>query len=414
MTRAVSLLVTLTFVFPYLTWAFEAEAYPGSGNVVKVEGKVLEIPDHVAQVLSSRQAGERVVIHVQDLHCNYEVQSGIAELVGHLSRAHGLKLVLLEGASERVNVTALSSYPRKEVREAVGKGLMKQGKVSGAEYAAASVGGVRLEGIEDERLYAQSRELVMGFLNDESQGYVYDLREIVNELGSRIYGPELAKLEEMKQANREGSLPVVKYGAYLAGYGQKLGVELGQYPALTGYVSKRRNVVWQEANPEAVFAELEGLEREIRGRLYANAEQREYDQIKRRLDVMEKLLNISATVEERAEYAREREAYRVEKILGFVRERDASGELVVDPEMAGLNGYLKQVEAFYRLADERSEAFVERTEGALEKSGEKLAVLVTGGFHTEQVLAGLTRRGLTYVSVRARQTQEDLVNPYSR
>ena len=28
LTKVVALLVTLTFVFPYLTWAFEAQAYP--------------------------------------------------------------------------------------------------------------------------------------------------------------------------------------------------------------------------------------------------------------------------------------------------------------------------------------------------------------------------------------------------
>ena len=179
--KTISLLITLTFVFPYLTWAFEGKSYPLGEPAVLYNHQIVKIPEAYAKVLDAYQGKEQLVIHVQDLHCNYEVQQNIANLLGHLAKEYGLKLVTIEGASLPVNVMHLATCPRPQVKAAVGNYFMQQGKLSGAEYYTAT-GKYPMElcGIEQGELYQASRKVVSEFLNDENQGYVYDLRELLN------------------------------------------------------------------------------------------------------------------------------------------------------------------------------------------------------------------------------------------
>ncbi len=128
LTRVIALLVTVTFVWPYLTWAFEAEAYSALKKAVVFQGKVVEIPERFGSVEKTFLGSDQLLIHVQDLHCNYEVQTNIANIIDHLAREHQLSLVGIEGASQPVNVTHLSTYPNARVKQETGKYFMQQAK----------------------------------------------------------------------------------------------------------------------------------------------------------------------------------------------------------------------------------------------------------------------------------------------
>ena len=413
-TKVITLLVTLTFVFPYLTWAFEAHAYPASTTSILFHQQIVEIPDKYAATLNTFQGGEdRLVVHVQDLHCNFEVQTNIAHIIDYVASKHNLKLVAIEGASLPINVTHISTFPNAEVRQETGKYFMRLGKMGGAEYyASAGKHPVWLDGVEDPKLYAASREMVTSFLNDESQGYVYDLRDMLDELKAEIYNPELLRLDAKKQACREGEISPLKYGVYLCRYGKRIKLELSSYPNLLLYVSKRRNVIPRKVELEQVYTESEQLDQAIRECLYTSDAQRQLDQLEERLDIMEKLLNISATPKELQAYRENPKAFQVKQVMDFIRQYNELSELTLDTDIYSLDSYLQQVRRFYQMADERSTVFVENTVNRMKEYNTKLAVLVTGGFHTDHVLKEMQARNISYLSLCPRITQEDLVNPY--
>jgi len=191
------LVILVTFVFPYLTWAFEPSTYPSSGQIL-FNNKPVNIPEQLGTVMDQHQGGERLVVDIQDLHCNLEVQNNIAGLIGFLAEKHGVGLVSIEGASKPVNVTHLSTYPRPTVKRAVGQYFMKQGLLSGAEYyAATGKQPVTLLGLEDGTTYQAARESGMAFLNDESQGSVFDLRETLSDVKPKVYSAELAAFDRV-------------------------------------------------------------------------------------------------------------------------------------------------------------------------------------------------------------------------
>ncbi|NTV52138.1 MAG: hypothetical protein HGA76_03875 [Candidatus Firestonebacteria bacterium] len=410
--KIISLFVSVTFIFPYLTWAFEGTSYP-AGNAIIFNHRPLNIPRGLGTVQAAYQGGNQLVVHIQDLHCNFEVQTNIARIISALVAEQNLKLVTIEGASGPLNVAQLSNLAKQpRVQQAVGEYFLKQGKLTGAEWAAASSRvPLLLDGIEKAELYTASRQVVGEFLNDESQGYLYDLREMLKEIRGGIYGAALLALDDQKLAVREGEIPLLKYAAYLGGAAQRHGLALAAYPNVSRYVTKVSGQT-SEINPDALNEELEALERAVRETMYANRTERELDAWAYRLDIMERLLNISVKPAELYEYRRAPQMFRVAGFLEFVRQYNHGNDLGVEADIFELDKFLEKVGRFYELADTRSSVFVENTLARMGDYQTGLAVLVTGGFHTQAVLQNLKQHNITYISIQPKLTHEDLVNPY--
>ncbi len=412
-TRIVSLLITLTFVFPYLTWAFERGTFLAGKHFIFFNHRAIEIPKELGAVIKSFQGKEALVVYIQDLHCNAEVQTNIANIIGHMADRHGLKLVGVEGASGRIDVGKLAGFPVKAVKEAVGKYFMQQGKIGGAEYyAAVGEHPIVLQGIEQAEYYAANRQSVKMFLNHESQGYVYDLRETLAELKNQVYGKELKAHDRHKTAFRKGEESLLNYCVFLYQAAGRAGLNLEPFPQLCAYISKRRNVFPKAVDSDGLFLEMERAETEIRAGLYQSEAGPELDGLEHRLDVMEKLVNISVSPGELADYRRNPEAFRVRVFLDFIGRYTAKEDLWLDPGVYKLDACLEEAGEFYRVADRRSISFVENTLEGMKQYQTRLGVLVTGGFHSDEVLSELQRQGISYVCVKPRLSRADLVNPY--
>jgi len=411
--KIISLVVTLTFLFPYLTWAFTPATFPQPVHEILFNRQRVQIPHSLGTVVEAHPGGGQLVVYVQDLHCNYEVQNNISRLIDTLADKHGLNLVTVEGMDRPVDVSRLSTIPLEAAKRNVAEYLMKEGKLSGPEhYAALGQHPISLEGIETAQLYKANVSAVQKFLNDESQGYVYDLREALNEFKSKIYNPALEQLDRKKTAYRNGELPLVKYVAGLFAQGKKASVDWAAYPQLAGYMAQKGKAIDEAGEMDDLFAEVDRLEEMLRVRLYTTAEQKELDDLLHVLDVMEKLVNISATPEELAEYRRAPGEYRVRPILEFIVRHNAEGEGMLAEESLSLDRYLDQAAEFYRVADERSRAFAENLRKKMQAQDTDIAFMLSGGYHTPEVLSEFKQLGMSYICIKPRLTHQDIVNPY--
>ncbi len=411
-TRSLVLLVSIAMCLPSLSWAFEPGIYKTSSIKAVSATKAIQIPGHLGTVVQASLAQERVVVHIQDLHCNYEVQNNIAEILEYLVREHKVSLVAEEGASLPINVSALASFPRTSVKRKVGQHCMRLGKLSGAEYfAAMSLQPIELRGMENQELYQESRKAVAAFFNEESQGYVYDLRAFLERYKAQMYSPELSRFDALKQAWTEGHLTLIKYAQGLSVQAKQVGVSLETYPVLRAW-GNRLPGERAPLDTDRMAAECLRLDGVLRETLYTKPVQRELDQCLHRVEVMEHLLNISATPEEVADFNQHPEWYRVEGFLHFSEMNPMPDDEVWDGEWSKLDAVLDQVRRFYTLADQRSSAFVTNVLERMDGTRARMAVMVTGGFHTDKIVEALKQQGVGYITVRPSITHEDLVNPY--
>jgi len=404
LTRLIVLAINLTFLFPYLTWAFNL---PGVESRIEFENQIVDIPSKFGTVAGTFRGERGLVIHIQDLHCNFEVQSNIAGMIDHLAGRLGVGLVALEGASQPINVRKLSAFPDAEVKREVGKYFMQQGRVSGAEYyAATGRRSVRLVGIETPEHYRQGRESVDAFVTSESQGLVWDLREALDKLKPSLYTRELAGLDAKRRSFRNGEQSLLHYARFLREAGQ---ASPGDYPHLDRYLAEAESGA-PDLDVDALYEELDLLDTRIRQRVYTRPEQAELDQLEHRLDVIEKMLNISASPQDVAWVREHPEDFKVAVFAAFLR-RCQSG-LFLDPELFGLDSQMKRAAAFYENADLRSREFVRNLQGRMQEEQARAAILITGGYHTEQIMAQLKAEGFACLTVKPCLRRQDLVNPY--
>jgi hypothetical protein len=68
--KTVSLLIILSFIFPYLTWAFEKDTFPAGQGEILFNSKALAIPGKFGAVTKSHQGQDKLIVYIQDLHCH--------------------------------------------------------------------------------------------------------------------------------------------------------------------------------------------------------------------------------------------------------------------------------------------------------------------------------------------------------
>ncbi len=76
---------------------------------------------------------ERVVIHIQDAHCNYDAQRRIADIIEYLRSNYGVNTINLEGGEGAYDFAEFTDIQDKIVREKVSDYFLRQGLVSGSE-----------------------------------------------------------------------------------------------------------------------------------------------------------------------------------------------------------------------------------------------------------------------------------------
>lgn len=409
-TRIAALLAGGCLIFSSLGWAFE------SGRTGKTDFFTLgtwSVPGGLGKITGQFSGGEKLIIYIEDLHCHYEVQMKIAEILHYLTEQYGLTLVGMEGAFHTVNAYQLSSFPESAAREEAGRFLVRQGRLSGAEYYAGNgKNTIQLVGIEKPEYYLASRAALDLFLNAESLGVCSDLRGHINQLKPLIYNPALLRLDAREQAYRSGAQDLSEYLGYAAGLAEKTHLPLDEFPEIVRFLSVGKLVQTRPAASANLFEELARLETGLRSRLYTQGDQRLLDAHLHRLDIIEKMLNISATREEVREFTSQRPRFSVAAFHQFIEGHGAEKIPDGEPEAIRLEKAMNAAEQFYHLADQRSEMFVRNLTRQMERRHQTAAVMIAGGFHTGKVLRTLRQAKIGYIAITPNLSSPDAANPY--
>jgi sugar phosphate isomerase/epimerase/predicted Zn-dependent protease/serine/threonine-protein kinase RIO1 len=416
------MVVSLSFLLPYLGFAFQPATYPDIAAAklgyarITANGSAIQISPEWGRVTSSYQGRSgKTVVYIQDLHCNYEVQSHIRSMLQNLISQNQLRLVGVEGESQPVDVSLLSTVPVPKIKEQIGEYFMQRGRVTGPEYQAA-VGQQPLDlvGIENQGLYDADRALIADFLTDESQGYVEDLRQVLEKLKKPLYNSDLAKMDHEKETFAQEGMTLEKYCDYLLSLVKAKNLSLAQFPVMKIYSLEHRLPVTAEVDYEKLYSEAEDLERVIRGTYYTSPDQKQLDHALFILKIMESMLNISAVEKDLMYYRRHKDEFAIQSILHFLE--DVCYRYALDPDLGQgvlkLDEGLAKAAKFYDIADQRSEAFIRNLQNHMEGRKQKLAVLITGGFHATGVESALRREDVSYLTIRPRISRTDEANPY--
>lgn len=423
-----------------------------------------------------------IIIHIQDLHCNYDAQMSIYHILDELIDKYGLNLVTIEGVEGELDTTPYSNYPDEEIIEKVAKYYIKLGELNGAALAhIMRKSGFIFWGADDRDMHLDNIEAYKVSIKEKATNvrYYNNMKSILDEFKSKVYSKELKELDDKMQAYKKEGLDFSEYVAYLndsmdkyglrkqdytnllkltevlrkeaeinfvevdterAGYMDKLSKELDKqslselldkslyfkmgklgavgfytyleelssrkdvtpiadYPQLAAYIVYIK--LYSDIENIKLFKEIEAVETALKEKLFTDDIQRKVDRLSHNLEILNDLFNLKLTPETLQYYRDNRKEFMTSNYITFISE-NAPGYGIryrLEPSFRKVDAELPNLERFYQLAAERDIALVRNTVNKMEQENAKLAVLVSGGFHTDGITSFLKENDLSYVVI---------------
>ncbi|MCK5450855.1 MAG: hypothetical protein KAI70_03730, partial [Candidatus Omnitrophica bacterium] len=447
------------------------------------------VPEHLGEVKYSFKGDpSKVIIHVQDAHCNHYAQQKISGIINYLVNEYGIRMVNLEGGVGDYDLSVFTSIAGGAVRREVADYFVKNGEINGAEfYAVNNTEKIRLWGVEDKNLYLENLKVYRDSLEyrTEVNEYLKELTHILNNLKRHIYTQELLKLDiaycaykigdmdfrdylelligkaeergievkkfsnlyllsqamelenriEFEKANRERNVLIdelkkrfsrnearelveksvdfrVKkikrkafYG-YLLSKAENLGLDMTRFSALSDYMVYVS--IYESGDRYKVMDELGEFEKEIKEPLFLNDEQRHLDALSQSLALLSNIFAIRLTKRDYRYYLENKSLFEARNFVNFIREEAPKYGIAARPDVniARLDDFREDIAKFYEYSFRRDDVFLRNLRFSRGEGDIESAILMTGGFHTENLCELFEKQGISYVSILPKFTSE--------
>ncbi|MCX5782769.1 MAG: hypothetical protein NT145_08775, partial [Elusimicrobia bacterium] len=209
------------------------------------------IPTTVGKITHGKYFGsDKVIVNIQDLHCNAEVQKNISKIIGLLDEKYNLHKVFLEGASGEINTSWINSVKDNELKKQLVETLINQGRLTGAEYYSINKGKFALlQGIEEKEIH-KSNIIRLGKIIERQKYYkdvLNSLKEDLKFIQAKYFNYKNKKFNEIIIKQKEGKISSEKYFKILKKYADKINedpkkynstftVDINNYSNITGYL----------------------------------------------------------------------------------------------------------------------------------------------------------------------------------
>ncbi|HNX90388.1 MAG TPA: hypothetical protein PKG81_00845, partial [Candidatus Omnitrophota bacterium] len=176
---------------------------------------------------------DKVIIHIQDAHCNFEAQSNINKMLDQFVRECGVDMISVEGAEGIVDTTWFKAFPDAEIRKEVATYFMKKGEITGAEFfSITSDYAGTIYGAETREYYVKNLKAFTKTYPYKTtmETYLKDVRTVANRVKDTIYPAPLKELDTKIRGFKDKTVQLSEFAAYLNIAMGKNGVALKIYP----------------------------------------------------------------------------------------------------------------------------------------------------------------------------------------
>ncbi len=441
-----------------------------------VDPASVSLPVRLGEIMSQFKGPlDKTIIHIRDAHCDYSAQHSIAGMVGYFRDTYGVDLIALEGGTGDYDLSVFTDIKDKELREKVADYFVQQGEVNGAEfYAINNPEKVTLYGIEDPALYIENLKAYRNSLKfkDKALAILGSMAEEISKQKDRIYPSGFRELDKKMRLFKEDRIGFEPYAVAIAAYAKNNNMDISEYPNIERFyyvmdresginmkeAERERNILIDLLNKQLSKRYLEelvvktvefndgnmpveeyyaylldkarlcgiGLDKMQQLLKYADTAKETKTVDKKALEKEFKALeekmcaSFLKTSEERALCALDKKVFILNRLFSVGLVKDDWDYYVTHrkdfdiKEFAPLNGYRMDMEKFYELSLKRDDIFMNNIAGKLENEEQKNIILVTGGFHQDNLKRLFMDRGYSYIEVLPKVGGADGESPYFR
>ncbi|MGD2278505.1 MAG: hypothetical protein PVH45_00240 [Candidatus Omnitrophota bacterium] len=455
-------------------------------DLLRLDAETFTIPERMGTIRSFHKGtSDKIVIHIQDAHCNYDAQKKISEIIRYLNVNYGVANVNLEGGTKGYDLSVFTGIRDSGIRERVADYFVKEGLISGAEdYAVNNPGAVKLWGVENADLYIENLNVYR-----ESDEYTGEAEQLLSSLGNllnqfklRIFSKELLDMDIKYAQYKAGNMDFKDYLDYILKNAKKEGMDIKKYPnvyllnqsleqegkinfrkatnerdelveRLKGIISRsmlkelafvtaefkekrisqyefyeyilekarmldidldeykelRKFIVYislyNAVDKLAVMDELTAIEDSIKEHLYRNDAQRELNVLSKNLVLMKNMFEINMSKSDYDYYKKNSQTFGMRNYTSFIKKEAPAYKIKAEPikNIARLDEYRKRIERFFEYSFDRDHAFLENlkfsSSGKPTADNLQSAILITGGFHTDNLCGLLKEKEISYISI---------------
>jgi len=321
----------------------------------------------------------------------------------------------LKFLSRALNELKQRIYPRDLLKIDMKYSAYKAGNIEFREYLEFLIGYAEKEHIDIKtfrNLYhlstAMGREGDVDFrkANNERDG-------LVKEINGRLSQNEARELVSRTIDFKTNVISRKVFYGYLLGKARDLGLDTGRFPALAAYVDYV--TLYEEVNRSEVMEELNALEKAVKEPFFRNDTERELDVLSKDLAIMKNMFSVTLTKTDYKYYIANKGSFGMARFLDFIRKEASKLRIQLRPDegITRLDGYREELSKFYDYSFERDKEFIRNMRYGAGAGETKAAMLMTGGFHTENLLDLFEKEEISYISVLPKFTSpKDYQNPY--
>ena len=200
---------------------------------------------------------------------------------------------------------------------------------------------------------------------------------------------------------------------YLLKKARESALDIKDFPALSSYIVYV--TLFEAVDRFEVMKELDELEAEIKEPLYENDAQRDLNFLSRNLAITHNMFNFMLTKVDYGYYMNNIDSFNVENFTTFIDRETPKYKVSARPSgsITKLDDYRGKIDKFYEYSFKRDDAFLENMQFESTPGGRETAIIMTGGFHTENLCELFQGQGISYVSIVPKFTSEkEYENPY--
>ncbi|MFC1658664.1 hypothetical protein ACFL1D_04665 [Candidatus Omnitrophota bacterium] len=208
----------------------------------------------------------------------------------------------------------------------------------------------------------------------------------------------LKELIDKSQEFKSGDMPQKEYYTFLKGVAEhKIDLEqfYPQFNSYIRYISQSKDIDTKE-----LLREVGVIEGNLGELCMVNSDQKRLKKILKSMEILVEILNVELPPEDYEYFQANKSDFLTASWIDFLTENCRSYNLTPLPAVSSIiDDNLEQLQGFYQLGLAREEAFISNLVNRMDETGENLAVLITGGFHTPGVTRMLRDKGYSYAVV---------------
>ncbi|MFH1797895.1 MAG: hypothetical protein ABH844_00900 [Candidatus Omnitrophota bacterium] len=222
---------------------------------------------------------------------------------------------------------------------------------------------------------------------------------LVGELKNNLSQNEIRELVSKTVDFKVKKISRKVFYNFLLKKARQINLDIKWFPALSSYIIYVS--LYEAVDMAKVMEELDGLENKIKEPLYRNDVQRWLNVLSRNLALMRNIFTILLTKVDYRYYLGNKDSFKIRGYQEFIGKEAPLYKIDTRPDsnISRLDDYRERITKFYEYSFKRDEVFLNNLRFSSAEGNLETAVLMTGGFHTENLCELFKQAGISYVSI---------------